>query len=362
MIRVLHVYKLFGRGGAQGRTMGIFDSIDREKINFDFILHTDDTCAFEEEARALGANIYRLPPFKGFNLFGYRKAWKDFLAKSDGYDAVHIHVTNFAFAFLALLKNIPMRIAHAHNASDSSILKRIAVKLTRKYILRHATHFLAASQMASDFTFGKGAKDVIVAPNPIDVPAFTYDPAARLRMREELGLGESLTVGHVGRFYEQKNHPYLFQVAKELQRECPEAVLLLVGDGPLFEELKGQADEMGINARFLGVRKDIPELMQAMDVLAMPSLFEGLCNAVVEALSSGLPCVLSDRFPGECELVPSLVTFLPIEPSSVGGWVRAILGARGNVREDTCDRICAFGFDVKTQARRELEFYERGAC
>jgi len=105
------------------------------------------------------------------------------------------------------------------------------------------------------------------------------------------------------------------------------------------------------------VRNDVDELMQAMDVFAMPSLFEGLCNAVIEAQAAGLPCVVSERLPKEVELIPSLVTFLPIDRHAVSSWAQTIQKASGRRLYDTCDSICDLGFDAKTQAFRELEFY-----
>jgi len=358
MIRVLHVFGRLNRGGAEGRAMDIYRNIDRTKVQFDFIVHTNDICDYEEEARALGAGIFRLPRFTGKNFFAYRKAWLDFLAQNNAYNAVHIHVTNFAFVFLPLLKNIPIRIAHSHSTSDSSVVKRILVRVTRPIILKHCTHYLAASKMAADFVFDKNTKGVIVVPNAIDIKAFVYDPELRRRMREELKLGDSFVVGHVGRLSAEKNHAYLLKITKTLQNDRPDAVLLLVGDGQLRSTLEHQATELGVKAQFLGWRDDVPALMQAMDVFAFPSLFEGL-GCAVEAQAAGLPCLISNTTPKECAIIPELCTFLPINISPEI-WADAMLKQRGHIRRITFDEIKRAGFDAPEQAMWYEHFYSKG--
>ena len=359
MTRVLHVFGRLNRGGAESRTMDIYRNIDRTRVQFDFVVHTYDTCDYEEEAKALGANIFRLPRFTGSNFFTYRKAWRTFLEQCGSYNAVHIHVTNFAFAFTPLLKNIPIRIAHARSAWDFSGAKRVLVRIMRSGILKHCTHYLAVSKKAADFVFGKYISNVIVVPNAIDARAFAYDPELRRRMRGELELGDSYVVGHVGRMSVEKNHAFLFETAKALQRKHPETVLLLVGDGPLRGALERQAVEMGLRVKFLGLREDVPALMQAMDVFVLPSFFEGMPGVAIEAQAAGLPCIISDRVTNECELIPPLVTFLPIESSgaNLDKWAGAIAKASELKRENTYEVIKSAGFDAKTQALWYSDFY-----
>jgi glycosyltransferase involved in cell wall biosynthesis len=339
--------------------MDIYRNIDRTKVQFDFIVHTNDVCDYENEAKTLGAIIFRLPRFTGRNFLAYRNAWQAFLGQSRAYSAVHIHVTNFAFMFLPLLKSIPMRIAHARSASDGSAVKRLLVKITRAQILKYCTHYLAVSSKAADFVFGKNTKGIIVVPNAIDAGMFAYNYALRQCMREKLKLGGSFVVGHVGRMSAEKNHTYLLQTVKVLQNQYPEIVLLFVGDGPLRGVLENHATEMGINVQFLGLRDDVPALMQAMDVFTLPSFFEGMPGAAIEAQAAGLPCVISDRVTKECGLIPSLVTFLPVGSTDVKKWAETIEKTRGLKRENTYELIKCLGFDAKTQALWYSDFYGR---
>ena len=360
MTRVLHVLGSLNRGGAESRIMDIYRNIDRTKVQFDFIVHSVDTCDYEEEAKAFGANFFRLPRFTGKNFFAYRKAWQVFLGQCAAYDAIHIHVTNFAFVFLPLLKHIPIRISHARSASDNSTIKKILVRVTRSQILKHSTHYFAVSKKAADFVFGKNNTKVTIVPNAIDADKLAYNPELRWNTREMHELENSFVVGHVGRFSKEKNHAYLLQVTKALQDEFHDVILLLIGDGPLRGSLLRKAFEMKVKNKYLGLREDVPALLQAMDVFVLPSLYEGMPGVAIEAQSAGLPCVISDKVTRECELIPSLVTFLPIGQSDVNKWRLAISKVRGMKRENVYDIIKSIGYDAKTQALWYLNFYEKG--
>ena len=355
--RILHVYRLFGRGGAQIRTLNIYQNIDRTKIQFDFIVHTPDKQPCEDEAMALGGNFHRIPPFKIYNWPSYRRTWKKFLSECPQYDAVHIHITNFAFAFLPLLSHIPVRIVHAHASSDISLLKRIIVKITRPALLKHATHFWAVSKLAALFAFGNKQNNIAITPNPIDIQVYRFNEQTRQRVRKELGVENNLVIGHVGRFTTEKNHGYLFKVAKALKDEIPNSVLLSVGYGSRMEEYKNVASQIGLDVKFLGMRKDVPELLQAMDVFVLPSLYEGLGTVAVEAQAAGLPCVVSDTLPEECSIVPSMVTFLPIKNSNIKDWVSTIIKNSEYERVDTYESLRGLGVDIFTQAELETSIY-----
>lgn len=357
MKRILHVFKLFGRSGAPIRTLNIYQNIDRTKIQFDFVVHTPDKQPCENEAVALGGNFYRLPSFKIYNWLSYRRAWKKFLSECPQYDAIHIHITNFAFAFLPLLSHIPVRIVHAHASSDISLLKRIVVKITRPALLRHATHFWAVSKLAALFAFGNKQKNIIITPNPIDIHAYKFNEQTRQRVRKELGVENNLVIGHIGRFTTEKNHGYLFKVAKALKDERPNSVLMSVGYGSRMEEYKNLAYQTGLDIKFLGMRKDVPELLQAMDVFVLPSFYEGLGIVVVEAQAAGIPCVVSDTLPEECSIVPYLVTFLPIKDSNIKDWVSSILKNSEYERVDIHESLRGLGVDILTQAELETSIY-----
>ena len=193
--------------------------------------------------------------------------------------------------------------------------------------------------------------------NAIDVAAYTYDPTKREEMRRQLDLTDELAIGHVGRFNPQKNHPFLLDIFAALLKKEPDAVLLLAGGGEGMPKIQAKAQELGIaeRVRFLGVRSDVADLMQAMDVFVFPSLYEGLGIALVEAQAAGLPCVVSDTIPHEAyltDLVDSEKLSAPEEK-----WAEKILTMRAVPRTDRREEIAAHGFDISTEAVKLQEFY-----
>lgn len=193
--------------------------------------------------------------------------------------------------------------------------------------------------------------------NAIDVSAYTYSPIKRLEMRREMGLADELVIGHVGRFNQPKNHPFLLAIFAALLKKEPNAVLLLVGGGEDMPKMQAKAQELGIadHVRFLGVRSDVADLMQAMDVFAFPSLYEGLGIALIEAQASGLPCIVSDTIPSEAYLTD--LVFSQKLSASPEGWADAILEKRKTPRVDHSAEIAAHGFDITTEAVKLQEFY-----
>lgn len=198
--------------------------------------------------------------------------------------------------------------------------------------------------------------------NAIDVAAYSYDPEKRIEMRQKLGLENELIVGHVGRFNPQKNHPFLLDIFAALPKKEPDAVLLLAGGGEDMTKIQAKAQILGIaeRVRFLGVRSDVADLMQAMDVFVFPSLYEGLPVTMVEAQAAGLPCLISDKIPPECILTNGLVDVLPLsaEPKT---WAATILEKKNFPRSDRRSEIAAHGFDITTEAVKLQKFYLEAA-
>ena len=193
--------------------------------------------------------------------------------------------------------------------------------------------------------------------NAIDTLAYRYDAASRSAMRQQLGLSEELTIGHVGRFNPPKNHPFLLEIFAALLKREPNAVLLLVGGGDDLPKIQAKAQALGISGRvrFLGVRSDVADLMQAMDVFVFPSLYEGLGIVLIEAQAAGLPCVVSETIPPEAYLTD--LVFPECLSSSADTWADKILALRATPRTDRRPEIAAHGFDIVSEAEKLQEFY-----
>lgn len=356
MERILQVVTYMGRGGIETMLMNYYRRMDREKIQFDFLVHRDFRADFDDEIEALGGRIYRVPamnPASG----SYRKALADFF-REHPYQVVHCHLNYMSGVVLAVAKQsgVPVRIAHAHTASMAPGWKQSVRRLCKHLIPLTATQRFACSTEAGRAIFGK--QNFSILANAIDVVAFAPDEKLRRELRTELRLGDAFTVMHVGRMVYAKNHEFLLDVFRELLNTEPGAKLVLVGDGELRSRVGEKAAQLPADAvRILGSRTDIPRLLQAADVFAFPSRFEGMPVTMIEAQAAGLPCIKSDTVTNEC-VVTDLVQSLPIDDPKV--WADAILAARGTPRTAVLADIQRSGYDITAAAEKLTRFYLNG--
>ena len=356
-IRILQVVTHMDRGGLETMLMNYYRHMDREKVQFDFLTHRQERAAYDDEIEALGGKIYRLPRLVPWSK-SYLTVLDRFFDNHPEYKIVHVHQDCLSSVILKAAKKhgVPVRIAHSHNANQDRNLKYPIKLWYRREIPQYATNLFACGKDAGDWMFG-GAPYQIVD-NAIDAAVYTCDPAKRMKMRKQLGLSEEFAVGHVGRFNPQKNHPFLLAIFAVLLKKEPNATLLLVGGGEDMPKMQAKARELGIAdyIRFMGVRSDVADLMQAMDVFAFPSLYEGLPVTMVEAQAAGLPCIISDKVPPECILTEGLVDVMPLS-AGAEAWADAILEKRNTPRTDRRTEIAAHGFDITTEAVKLQEFY-----
>lgn len=388
-IHVLHVLGGVGLGGAESRIMDLYRQMDREQIQFDFLVHdsavkngfrdagqTGDAATqqgknneyvrkpqfYDEEIQSMGGHIYVLPKFKVYNYFSYRKAVKAFFAAHREFRVVQGHMTSTAGIYLPIAKKagIPVTVAHARNAGVVKGLKGLATRFFRRGLAKKADYCFTCSALAGQDVFGGEAMNagrVKIIHNAVDVDRFSYNEKARQETRAQLGISDELVLGHVGRFEYQKNHPYLLDVFAAVCRERPDARLLLLGDGEDRAAMEEKSRQLGVADRvhFLGNRGDVARFYQAMDIFLLPSFFEGLPGVLVEAQAAGLRCLVSDTVTGEAKAT-DLVTYLSIgEPPA--RWAKEILKQADYDRRDTAQEMRAAGFDVRTQAEGYCRFY-----
>ena len=360
-MRVLQVVTHMERGGLESMLMNYYRRIDRERVQFDFLVHRQERAAFDDEIESLGGKIYRLPRLVPWSK-SYLSALNHFFDEHPEYKVVHVHQDCLSAVILkvAAQHNVPVRIAHSHNANQDRNLKYPIKLWYRRSIPQYATNLFACGKDAGDWMFSGAPYQIIN--NAIDAAAYTYDPKKRIEMRQKLGLKNELAVGHVGRFNPQKNHPFLLDIFAALLRKEPNAVLLLAGGGENMPKMQAKAQMLGIaeHVRFLGVRSDVNDLIQTMDVFVFPSLYEGLPVTMVEAQAAGLPCLISDKVPPECILTEGLVDVLPLS-AAPETWTERILEKRNLPRTDRRAEIAAHGFDITTEAVKLQEFYLEAA-
>lgn len=383
-VRVLHVLGNTNLGGAESRIMDLYRHTDRNRVQFDFLVHSGEEGFYEKEIRELGGRIFRVPRFRIYNYFSYWKALKEFFQKHHEFALVQGHMTSTAAIYLPIAKKAGVKktAAHARSAGVDKGLKGTMTRFLRRNLADKADYLFTCSELAGISVYGEKAVQegkTIFIPNAIDCAGFTFDPEKRKKMREELGLTDAIIIGHVGRFHYAKNHEYLLRVFAELCRMSAGADgstaeigadqkyhLILLGEGPLMEDTRKLAEELGVADRvhFLGNHKNIADYYQTMDYFVYPSRYEGMPGTIVEAQASGLPCLMSDTICREV-IATELVETMSIEEEPKA-WAEGLqrridaLVSKQENREKYAAKMAAAGFDVQAQAERMMRFYESG--
>ncbi|WP_442594315.1 glycosyltransferase family 1 protein [Neobacillus sp. D3-1R] len=362
-IRVLRVVGRLDRGGLETIIMNAYRIIDREKLQFDFVVHTEDECIYNEEIRSLGGRIYSVPTYNGKNHFQYVKAWKEFFQTHPEYKVIHGHVRSTASIYLRIAKNFGLTtIAHSHNTSSGMNLQAIAKNVLQLPIRYSADYLFACSTPAGKWLFGENVvnkSNFKVIPNGIQSNKYIFNSDIREEVKKEFNITNEIVVGHIGRFHQQKNHSFLISVFKKIHEQNPNTILMLVGEGNLREKVTNQIKDYGLEDKVImtGSRNDVHRLLQAMDIFVFPSHFEGFGNVIIEAQASGLPCVISNTIPSEVE-VTNLVKFIDLDKST-DYWAKEVLTKINEslYRRDTSEEIIKAGFDVFPIAKWYEEFY-----
>ncbi|MEG2050944.1 MAG: glycosyltransferase family 1 protein [Oscillospiraceae bacterium] len=364
MVRVLHIVNSLNRGGLETTLVNILRNIDRNKVMFDFLMHTSEECHYNEEVRSLGSKIYsiegrRAGPIK------YKNNLDKFFKEHPEYDIIHYHVsslTNVSPLIAAKNNGVPVRIVHSRNTQEGgSGLHKYLHLLHRRNIKNYATHYFACSDLAAKWLFGEkqyNAGECVIINNGIETERFVFNLENRNMLRQELKINDQLVLGNVGRFHHQKNHKFLVDIFYEVQKIQPNSVLLLIGDGELKGEIEQHIKEKGLSDKviFTGVRSDIPNLLQAMDIFVMPSFHEGLPGTIVEAQGAGLPCLLSDTITKQVGIT-DLVQFMSLNDSA-NDWCKKIIDMTTNfTRRNTSEELKQAGYDMKSISKKLEEFY-----
>ena len=284
--------------------------------------------------------------------------------RNNHYDIVHIHsgsITVLAFASLAARMNgIRKIVVHSHSTGVGRSLKYRLLKVLSYPFLKYIpSDYCACSVAAGEWKFPKSVvkNKLRVINNGIDLNLFSPQPDIRKSMREKLGFDEhALVIGNVGRFFPEKNHPFIVKVFTCLKKKVSNSKLLLVGDGELMEQFKRQvADmELAMDVVFTGRVSNVQDYVQAMDVFVFPSFYEGLGLVGVEAQGVGIPVIASTNVPPEMKLTED-VTYLGLD--SVNDWVEKIIEVFAHPRQDNVSLIREQGYDINQTAEELRKIY-----
>ena len=364
-VHVLVLDTVMDRGGAEAMIMNYMRNINRDIIKFDFLTNRDYRAAYENEIERLGGKVYHMCPMYPGKFHRYKKEVREFLKEHPEYKIIHSNLEERSYLPLKVAKKmgVPVRISHSHNR-PLGINPKLIVRYYFRFMLKfYNTHMFACGEEAGDWLYGKKNRDnVTIMNNAVDANQYRYNPEVSKEMKKQLGIEGKKVIGHVGRFFPQKNHDFLIDIFNEIYKKDKDTVLLLVGGGELDDALKNQIKEkvkkLGLEdaVQFLGVREDVDRVVQTFDVFLLPSLFEGLPVTMVEAQAAGLPCVISDKVPIQCDLTGN-VWVVPLEESPKK-WADVVLDKANNFeKRDTYQQIADAGFDIKSQAKWLEEFY-----
>lgn len=347
----------FNKNGISTVIMNYYDVLKNiPNIHFDFLSISNIDNYFEkqisEDSQIFKLSCRKNNPLKYcFNL--YR------ILKKNNYDIIHVHGNSSLLSlelFTAKIVNVPVRIAHSHNTTcDFKILN----KLLKPIFFCSYTHGIACGKEAGQWMFGK--HHFMILENGIDLNRFSYNQFKDNKLKETLSLENKIVIGHVGGFIPQKNHTILIDIFSKLLLKNNDYHLLLIGDGPLKNDIEKKCVELKIinSVTFLGNKQDVYNYYNVMDVFVLPSLFEGLPVVLIEAQANGLHCIVSDAVSFEAKL-SDLIEFVSKE-QYISSIYKINTSYDQELREENSKnailQLREKGFDVQTNAQKLLNFY-----
>ena len=311
--------------------------------HFDLLYQYEPNRQILERFNEIGINCIQIPDKVHHPL---KHLWTMFkILRKGHYDVVHSHLDwfmNSYVCFLAMLAGVKKRIAHHHQAytvesSFRALPRNPLCAIMRVPCKLFATHWLACGEAAAINGWGRKAfkkGKVMILPNAVDPEQFKFSESARWEVRVRYGIAEDdFVVGHVGRFYPQKNHEFLIDIFAELHKQKTNIKLLLLGDGPLQEHVKQKVELLGLSnaVLFAGLQKNVAPFYSAMDVFCFPSLWEGLPLTLVEAQYAGLPCLVSEKITHEV-MITDGICYLPLNDTCA--WVKKMESVKNRVQTE----------------------------
>lgn len=365
-IRILNLFTIMNRGGAETMVMNYYRTIDKSKIQFDFMVHRQERGAYDDEIEAMGGRIFRMCPIYPQNLFRYQQMLKEFFDNHPEYQILHSHMSELGyFAFKeAIRHDVPVRICHAHSSPNFKIesfkekLKVLPREILARGMRKLSTDFFVCSRIAGDWLFGKKNENkFIMMNNAVNASSFAYDKKTADKIKSEMKWKDKIVVGHVGRLIIPKNHTFLIDIFQQFHVKHPQSILVLVGDGDQRENICNKIKKLNLEDSIilLGFRSDTANLYKAFDIFVFPSLYEGLPVSLVEAQSAGLSCIVSNTISTQAQIL-SNYSILSLKDSPEI-WVNEIEKHLHDKRENTIANIRKAKFDIYSNAEWLTNFY-----
>lgn len=357
-IRILYVLaSLDVCNGMVSYSMNYFKNIDKDKFQIDFIINDADDTTYFKEIKKSGSNIYVAPDFKINNILKLRN-YLDYFFKTHKYDIIHCHLANAGAFYLRYAKKygVKTRILHSHaTISADKLLKRIRnnifIPISRKY----ANHYFACSKAAGYYLFKN--KNFHLINNAVYCEKYLFNNYIREKVRKELNIKDKIVIGNIGRFSPQKNHNFIIDVFNNLQSKYDDAVLILVGEGPIEHAIREKVQRLNLEDKviFISKSKFVNELYQAMDVFLLPSLYEGLPVVGIEAQCADLPLVVSNNITKELDITNN-VKFMSLN-ANIDMWVSEIMNSIKTERKQNKKNLEEMNYDIYKEAKNLENIY-----
>lgn len=357
-IRVAQVMGYMNGGGVESVVMNYYRHIDREKVQFDFIVCEGSTLVPQGEIESMGGRVFMVPGYK--KIFQYLDRLTS-LFRSERWGIVHSHVNSLSVfpLYAAKRAGIPVRVAHSHATMGKGEPIRNLVKMAlRPLSKKYPTDLAACSSHAGNWLFGEGASFTVI-PNAIEIDKYQFNETVRAEVRAAWGVkSDCCVVGTVGRMETVKNQSFLMDAFKCLYDAHPNSRLIIAGSGSLREMLEHKAQDLGIADAVIlpGQVDNVSRLYQGFDVFALPSLYEGFGMAVLEAEVSGTPCVVSEHVPREAILSEACRT-MPLDDGAEG-WAEAIWKQHSSAAKNIFPGEKYEDFNICSATDSLVNFYE----
>lgn len=362
-IKILQVIGALNIGGAENVAMNFSRYMDKTRFQIDYLVFGEEKGVYEEEALTHGSKVIHIdPPSKGY--LQYLRELKKILNKGQ-YDIIHAHtlLNNGITLFVAYWAKIKKRISHSHSTNSGrkeNIIYKFYAFIMKKMIRQYATHYLACGRDAGEYLYGKKIfkEQGLVLNNGIEITKFIFNRVLSKQIREDLEITDETVIGHIGRLTNVKNHDFLLEVFYEFQKIESNSKLLLVGDGELKEQIEQKIKVLGISDKVImtGVRKDVENMLQAIDVVVFPSIFEGLPVTLIEAQAAGVPCLVSDNITSEIQIT-NLVKFLSLN-TTPKDWAVKIIELNKLEKKEYSTCLKEKGYDIHTEISNLERIYQ----
>ncbi len=359
-IKVLQIIGDVVGGGVETVIMNYYRNIDKTKIQFDFVVHKGALPQYITQVKNYGGKVYEITSYKS-NILKYTyEIYK--IIKENNYEIVHSNMNSLSgfSLFAAYLAGAKVRILHNHTTDNPAEgIRTIAKRILRPFARLFANQYWACSKLAAEWMYGKNAvtnAKVTIINNAIDLEKFKFNKEKREKLRKKLGIENCFVIGHVGRFVKTKNHEFLIEIFNEILKQKNNVKLLLIGDGNLKSLIEAKVQNLGIEKAviFLGVRNDVADLYNVMDVFVFPSFYEGLGMVVIEAQVNGLSVVTSDGVSEET-VVTDNIKFLSLQKVR-DEWLDVIINAERKEIENNKDGLLK-NFDIKSESKKLEALY-----